>query len=118
MKLLSALAAVMTLAAAAAANATERYTEARIIQIETSESAVLVFLQLISGDTPSLGNGLTNQPASQYWLYLANSSTDITNRQHLLASALAAHARGSDVSIRWEDSGADANRIVALLARE
>jgi hypothetical protein len=103
---------------AATASAAERYTEARIIQVETSDTAILVFLQVISGDTPPLGNGLTNQPGSQHWLYLAKSTEDIDKRKHLLASALAAQVTGSQVRIRWEDSGADLNRIVALLARE
>jgi hypothetical protein len=104
--------------ASAATNATERYTDALITQVETSDSAVLVFLQPTSGDSPPLGNGLTNQPVSQHWLFLANSTTDIANRKHLFASALAAHATGKPVRIRWEDSGMNANRIVALLARE
>jgi hypothetical protein len=117
MKALNALTAMLALAAGTA-SATERYTEARIIQIEASETAVLVFLQLLSGDSPPLGNGLTNQPVNQHWLFLANSSTDITNRRHLVASALTAHALGSEVRIRWEDAGTDANRIVALLTRE
>jgi hypothetical protein len=117
MKAINTLAAVLTLAAGTA-GATERYTEARIIQIEASETAILVFLQLVSGDAPPLGNGLTNQPVNQHWLFLANSSSDIANRRHLLASALTAHALGSDVRIRWEDAGAEANRIVALLSRE
>jgi hypothetical protein len=113
-------AVIVTLAllASTAVNATERYTEGRIIQVETSDVGVLVFLQLTSGDAPPLGNGLTNQPVSQHWLYLANSATDIGNRKHLLASALSAHAIGAPVRIRWEDSGMNANRIVALLAKE
>jgi hypothetical protein len=116
MKALNALAAVLAFAAGTA-SATERYTEARITQVEASDTTILVFLQLISGDSPPLGNGLTNQPVNQHWLFLANSFTDIGNRRHLVASALAAHALGSEVRIRWEDSGADANRIVALLTR-
>ena len=118
MRTVIATTTLMAFLAAATASAAERYTEARIIQVETSDNAILVFLEVISGDAPPLGNGLTNQPVSQHSLYVANSAADIANRKHLLASVLAAHTTGSQVRIRWEDSGVDANRIVALLARE
>lgn len=59
------LATVALFSYAGIEGATERYTEARIDQIETSEGAIIVFLEFLSGDTPPLGNGLSNQPTAR-----------------------------------------------------
>lgn len=97
------------------AGATERYTDARIAQVETSENTIIVFLEFLSGDTPPLGNGLSNQPTAHYWLYIAGASGEIPGRRHMFASALVAQSRSTDVRIRWEDS---TNRIIALLDQD
>ena len=116
-KLASFFAGCLMFACCSSTFATERYTEARITGIEAYDQNILVFLQYISGDGLPQGNGGTNGTI-QPFLFLANSPTDITNRKHFLATALLAQAQNASVRIRWEDAGANANRIIVLLARQ
>lgn len=95
-------------------NAAERYTEAHITQIESSDIAIYVFLRLVSGDTPPSGNGGSNEPLSKSYLLLANTPEDIAARKHLLSSALVALSNGALVRFRWEDT---TSRITHLLVR-
>ena len=114
--LISFLAGCVMFACCSSAFATERYTEARITGIDCYDLNIVVFLEYISGDGLPQGNGGSNG-AIQPFLFLATSPTDITNRKHFLAAALLAQAQNASVRIRWEDAGANANRIVVLLAR-
>lgn len=107
----------MILLVSGIANAAERYTEARILQVETSDNSIIVFLDVVSGDTPPHGNGGSNESIKPY-LLLANSPSDIANRNHVLATALMAHSAGSVVRFRWEDAGANAGRVVVMLLRQ
>jgi hypothetical protein len=116
-RLAAFLAGAVMFACLSSASATERYTEARITGIEAYDLNIVVFLQYVSGDGLPQGNGGTNG-SIQSFLFLANSPTDITNRKHFLATALLAQAQNASVRIRWEDAGANANRIVVLLTRE
>lgn len=110
------LASCVMFACCSSACAAERYTEARITGIEAYDLNIVVFLQYISGDGLPQGNGGING-AIQSFLFLANSPTDITNRRHFLATAMLAQAQNASVRIRWEDAGANANRIIVLLTR-
>ena len=103
---------------AGTANATERYTEAKITQIEPGDNQILLFLQVVSGDAPPNGNGASNEPFNKPYLFLANSASDIASRAHFLATALLAHSQQSVVRIRWEDAGVNANRVMVLLLRQ
>jgi hypothetical protein len=96
--------------------AMERYTEARISQIETGETNVLAFLEVVSGDAPPQGNGGSNEAIKPY-LMLANSAESIESRKHLLANAWIAFTRGSIVRFRWDDAGANANCVYVMLVR-
>jgi hypothetical protein len=95
----------------------ERYTEARITQIETSETAIFVFLQVVSGDAPPTGNGGSNEPAIKPYLVLANSVEDLAARKHYQAAALVAMTNGTVVRFRWDDAGPNANRVMVMLVR-
>jgi hypothetical protein len=95
--------------------AAERYTEARITQIEVSDETIVVFLAVASGDAPPMGNSGSNEPVSKPYLYLANSSTDIANRRHFLAAALTAQTLGTIARFRWEDTN---SRVTVMLARD
>lgn len=99
------------------AHATVRYTEARIIEIETSDQEIYLFLEILSGDAPPVGNGGTNSLPNRPYLFLATNATEIANRKHMLASALAAHSTGAVVRIRWDDASTPANRVEYLLTR-
>jgi hypothetical protein len=96
------------------AHAAERYTEARITQVETGEIYVSLFLSVVSGDAPPVGNGGSNEPVTKPFLVLANSATDIANRKHMLSAALLAYAQGSVLRFRWEDTD---SRIMVMLTR-
>jgi hypothetical protein len=115
--LASFLAACVMFACYGSASAAERYTEARITGIEAYDLNIVVFLEYVAGDGLPQGNGGSNG-AIQPFLFLASSPTDITNRKHFLAAALLAQAQNASVRIRWEDAGANANRIIVLLARD
>jgi hypothetical protein len=115
--LASCLAACVMFACYGSASAAERYTEARITGIEAYDLNIVVFLEYVAGDGLPQGNGGSNG-AIQPFLFLASSPTDITNRKHFLAAALLAQAQNASVRIRWEDAGANANRIIVLLARD
>jgi hypothetical protein len=95
----------------------ERYTEARITQVESGDEQVVVFLQWQSGDSLPPGNGGSNEPGQKYFLYLAKSSTDIAIRRHFIASALAAMSNQSVARFRWEDTGTNAGRVMYMLVR-
>jgi hypothetical protein len=94
--------------------AVERYTEARIYQIETSDLGVFVFLQGVSGDAPPQGNGGSNEPLSKFYLILAGTPEDAEMRKTLIASAFVALTTNTVVRFRWDDA---TNRISHLLVR-
>ena len=100
-----------------AAHAVERYTEARIAQVETSDASIVVFLDSVTGDSPPIGNGGSNEAINKPHLFIANSATDIASRDHMLGSALLALSLGSMIRFRWEDAGANAGRVVVMLVR-
>jgi hypothetical protein len=102
---------------AGSAQATIRYVEARIIEIETSDTQIYLFLQLLSGDAPPLGNGGTNSLPNRYYLKLADTSTEIAARKHMLASAITAQTTGATVRIRWDDASVTPDRVDYLLVR-
>ena len=101
----------------AEAHATVRYTDARIIEIETSDQEIYLFLQVLSGDAPPLGNAGTNSMPERPYLFLATNPTEIETRKHMLASALAAHTTQAVVRIRWDDASTPPNRVEYLLIR-
>jgi hypothetical protein len=98
----------------AQALATERYTEARIKQTETSDTAIFVYLEVVSGDAPPTGNGGSNEPLTKPYLLLATSAQEFEARKHLLASTYVALTTGTTMRIRWDDAN---NRITHLLLR-
>src|SRR5688572_853834 len=104
------LATVTLLLSSGPALAVERFTEARITQFETSESGIILFLQVVSGDAPPVGDGGSNEAVKPY-LLLANSLEDIAARRHYQAAALVAMTTGSVVRFRWDDAGVNANRV-------
>jgi hypothetical protein len=108
--------AILFLFAGGPTLAAERYTEARITQIETSESNVLLYLQVVAGDPPPTGNGGSNESIKPY-LMLANSPTDIAERKHLVANAIVALTTGSTVRFRWDDSTPEPGYVVVMLVR-
>jgi hypothetical protein len=114
-----AIALVITsLLSCGSAFAAERYTEARITQIEVSELNIMLFLSDISGDLPPSGNGGSNEPVViKHSLFLANSAEDIAARKHILAAALVAQAQGTMVRFRWDDTGPSAYRFLVMLVR-
>jgi hypothetical protein len=61
------------------ANATIRYTEARIIEIETTDTQIFLFLEFLSDDAPPLGNGGSNSLPNRSYLTLANTAAEIEN---------------------------------------
>jgi len=65
-------------------HAVTRYTDARIIEIETSEQQIHLFLEVIGGDTPPSGNGGTNLPPDRPYVMLANTAEELAVRKHLL----------------------------------
>lgn len=99
------------------AHATERYTEARITQLDVSDNTIVVFLEVVSGDPVPIGNGGSNE-SNKPFLLLAGSAADIASRQHFLATALLAQTQGSIMRFRWEDAGAIPNRILVILLRQ
>jgi hypothetical protein len=108
------LPALLLVLSSAPATSVERYTEARISQVETSDLAIFVFLDMVSGDAPPVGNGGSNEPLSKPYLFLAISAEEVEARQHLLASAFVALAAGTVVRFRWDDAN---NRITHMLLR-
>ena len=94
--------------------AADRYTEARITQIETSDSGIYVFLQIVSGDAAPVGNGGSNEPLSKPYLILSASQQDADARKPMIASAFVALNTGAVVRFRWDDTN---SRITHLLAR-
>jgi len=105
------------LLAAGTAQAVTRYTDARIVEIETGDEQIHLFLEVLGGDSPPLGNGGTNLTPNRPYLMLATSATEVTNRKHMLASALTAYSTGAVVRIRWEDATATPNRVEYFLIR-
>jgi hypothetical protein len=99
---------------ASPAFATDRYTEARIYQIETSDLGIYVFLQVVSGDAPPQGNGGSNEPLSKPYLILAASAQEIESRKTLIASAFVALTANTVVRLRWDDTN---SRITHFLVR-
>jgi hypothetical protein len=102
---------------AGAASATERYTDARILEVESADDRITVFLTNVSGDNPPLGNGYTNLSPERPLLMIANSVADVSARRHLFAVALTAYTAGMVVRFRWEDAGANAGRVIAIISR-
>lgn len=109
--------AVLSALGVAPAQAVERYTEARITQLEVSDNSIILFLDVVSGEAVPIGNGGSNE-SNKPFLMLANSAADIESRKHILAAALLAQTQGSVMRFRWEDAGTNANRIVVLLLRQ
>jgi hypothetical protein len=107
----------MSLLAAGAAQATDRYTDARILEIETGVQQIHLFLEVLGGDAPPLGNGGTNLLPNRPYLMLANTAAEIAERKHMYAAALAAHAAGAIVRIRWDDAAVTPNRVEFFLVR-
>jgi hypothetical protein len=110
------LATVALLLSSGPVLAVERYTEARITQLETNDAGMYVFLQVVSGDAPPVGNGGSNESVKPY-LILANSAEDVAARKHYLAAALVAMTTGTVVRFRWDDAGVNANRVWVMLVR-
>jgi len=102
---------------ASTASATERYTNARIVEVECADDRITVFLADVTGDSPPLGNGYTNLPPERPSLMVANSVADVSARRHLFATALAAYTTGAVVRFRWEDAGTNAGRMIAIISR-
>ncbi|MBM0105758.1 hypothetical protein JM946_13535 [Steroidobacter sp. S1-65] len=100
------------------AHATIRYTEAQIIEIETGETQISLFLQVLSGDAPPLGNGGTNSPPNRHYLTLASTAIEVESRKHMLAAALMAQTTGAVVRFRWDDASATPDRVEYMLVRE
>jgi hypothetical protein len=102
---------------AAPTYAVERYTDARISQVETSDNGIILFLQEVSGDAPLAENVGSNEALAKPYLILASTPADVAARQHLLANAFVAFTQGSLVRFRWEDAGSNAGRIMIMLVR-
>ena len=96
------------------AMAADRYTEARVTQIETSDFGSYVYLQVVSGDAPRVGNGGSNEPVSKPYLILSASQQDSDARRPMIASAFVALNSGAVVRFRWDDTN---SRITHLLVR-
>jgi hypothetical protein len=103
---------------AGGAQAAVKYTDAQIIEIETSDTAIYLFFQVVSGDAPPLGNGGTNSLPNRPYLRLANTAAEIESRRHMLASAIAAQTTGAVVRIRWDDASATPDRVEYMLVRQ
>ena len=116
MKPRSLLAAVILMLASVPVLAVERYTEARITQFETNDAGIIVFLQVVSGDAPPMGNGGSNEAVKPY-LILASTAEDVAARKHYQAAALVAMTNGTVVRFRWDDAGVNANRVWVMLVR-
>ena len=99
------------------AQATVRYTDAQIIEIEVSDTQIFVFFQVISGDVPPLGNGGTNSLPNRPYLTLVGTAAEVASRKHMLATALAAKTSGATVRVRWDDTSATPDRVEYLLVR-
>jgi hypothetical protein len=99
------------------AQAVERYTEARITQVDMSDNTIVLFLEVVSGEAVPVGNGGSNE-FNKPFLILAGTAADIEARKHFLAAALLAQTQGSIMRFRWEDAGVNANRIVVMLLRQ
>jgi len=96
--------------------ATERYTEARITQVDASEASIVLFLQVVSGDATPTGNGGSNESIKPY-LVLANTAETIASRKHLLSAGLLAMTLGTVVRFRWDDAVPAPGWIVVMLVR-
>ena len=96
---------------------TEHYTEARITQVDASDAGIVFFLQVVSGDTPPVGNGGSNEPVSKSFLALANTPETIASRKHLLSAAFVAMSAGTIVRFRWDDAGPYPGWILVMLVR-
>jgi len=96
-----------------ASGATERFTEAVITQVETSDVNILVFLQFVSGDPLPQSDGGTNEMQKSF-LFVANSTNDISLRKHVFTTAVVAQTQQTQVRFRWDDTN---NRIVSMLLR-
>lgn len=111
------LAALSVALMAGSANAAERYTEARIFQIETSELGTYLFLEAVSGDAPPSGNGGTNEPLSKPYLLLARTAQEQDARKPMLACALVGLTQGTTLRFRWDDAGTTPYLITHILVR-
>ena len=96
---------------------TERYTEARITQVDAHETGITLFLQIVSGDATPTGNGGSNEPLEKPYLVLANSPETIAARRHLLSACLVALTLGTTVRFRWEDAASVPGWITVILVR-
>jgi hypothetical protein len=119
MKVTTSYFAVLTLlagvlGASTPVQAADRYTEARILQVETSDFGIYVFLQVVSGDAPPVGNGGSNEPLSKPYLIVSTSSQEAESRKAMLANVMVALTTGTTVRLRWDDTNA---RISHLLVR-
>jgi hypothetical protein len=96
------------------AMAADRYTEALVSQVETSDYGAYLFLQVVSGDAPPAGNGGSNEPLSKPYLILATSAQELESRKAWLAGVFVAMTSGTVVRFRWDDT---TNRITHILVR-
>ena len=102
---------------AGTAIATERYTYATISEVECADDRVTVFLTNVSGDMPPLANGYTNIAPDRPSLLIASTVAEVSSRQHLIATTLAAYMAGTTVRFRWEDTGTLPGRVIAIVSR-
>ena len=100
------------------AHAAIRYTEARIVEIETSDTSIFMFLEVLSGDAPPVGNGGTNSLPNRPYLTLATNATDVGNRKQMLSAAFLAYSTDSVVRLRWDDASATPDKVEYMLVRK
>ena len=107
---------LLLISASGTAFATERYTEARITQVDAGEASIVFFLQIVSGDATPTGNGGSNESIKPY-LVLANTPETISSRKHLLTAGLVALTSGTVVRFRWDDAAPMPGWIIVMLVR-
>lgn len=100
------------------AHAAIRYTEARIIEIEASDTSIYVFLEVLSGDAPPLGNGGTNSLPNRPYLTLATNATEVGSRKQMLSAAFLAYSTDSVVRLRWDDASVTPDKVEYMLVRK
>jgi hypothetical protein len=64
--------------------AAEQYTEAKIAQIEPGDASIYLFLDVVSGAPPPVGNSGSNESINKPYLALATTVADVASRQHFL----------------------------------